>query len=139
MIKVYKQTWLGLRLVGWIDDEGNTYKNDRSPRGVLIHWMADSRGQVYTTYGGARSLIGWVDAEGTVYDEYATPYGSVTGGSGRNGVFATNFRFQPGLVFRIGKDGAVYGRGLFHTKFIGRVEGTSNLQRIGGLALVFFR
>src|SRR5207249_3902116 len=120
-----------------MDDDGNTYKHDRSREGTQIHWLADRSGRVYRVFEDVRSLSGWVDMKGNVYDEYATPYGYtwIT----RSGGYFSIRGFHPGLVFKVTKEGAIYGRGLFRTKLVGRVEGTSDLRRIGELALVFLR
>ena len=135
MINIYKQTWRGPRLVGWVDGRGNSYKNDWGPEGRLIDWSIDGAGRVYARFDGMRSLLGWVATDGTVYDKYAEPAGGV---GGRTGIFVPT-RFLPGVVFKADAGGAIYGRKLFATRLIGRVEGTSDLRHIGALALVYLR
>ena len=120
-----------------MNDDGNTYKNDRSREGKQVYWSADSSGQVYTVFEDIRSLIGWVDEKGRVYDAFAKPYGYAR--ISRSGGYFSIRGFHPGLVFKVTKEGAIYGRGLFRTKLVGQVEGTSDLRRIGELALLFLR
>jgi hypothetical protein len=133
VIRVSRRTWRGLKLEGWQDDKGNTYKTDWGPQGRLIYWSLDNQGRVYTEFDGLRAHIGWVGPEGIVYDRYAVPYWR----TGSRGVALSRpTSFLPGMEFRIRSDGAVFGRRLLGTREMGRVEGTSDLRLAGALVLL---
>ena len=140
LIKVYKHNLLGSHdLVGWVDDRGTTFSNERNPLGDPVEWTADARGRVYITFDDVRNMIGWVDADGSVYGEYQRPYrryGSFARGGGS--VFVPD-GFEPDLAFTVNSDGEVCHKGILGDRPAGRVEGTSDLRLIGGLALLLLR
>lgn len=140
MIRVYKRTWRGPKLMGWQNDKGDTYKTDWGPQGRLIHWSLDNQGCVYTEFDGLRAPLGWVDGEGIVYDRYAVPYWRFGVAYWRTDSSRYSLRrptgFLPGMQFRVRADGAVFGRRLFGTREVGSVEGTSDPRLMGALALV---
>jgi hypothetical protein len=138
LIKVYKRTLFGEKLVGWQDDDGSTYKADWGRNHHPVHWTVDKKGRVYTLFENLSSLLGWVTADGVVWDKYGQPYGTWAPTASRGGAVVGR-GFQPGLVFRIGEGGAIYGRGPFGTKLIGRVEGSSDIMHTGALALLLLR
>jgi len=133
LIRVYKQTLFGEKLAGWVDDNGNTFKNTGIQGGLLTNWSINKNGEVRKISGESAVFVGWVDGDGSVYDEYGRPYGTAP-----RGVFIAR-GFTPSRIFWVSPDGAIYGRWLFWARIIARAEGTSDRQCIGALALVLLR
>jgi hypothetical protein len=134
-IKVYKHTWLGRRLVGWVDESGVTYRYEWPSRPRQINWYSDKHGRIFIEFNGLRGLVGRLGSNGAVHAEYGQAHGMYFRpprylGPGQKKGFA------PALVFWVGNNGAVYGRRLLATRKVGTVEGTSDLVTIAGLALL---
>lgn len=136
MINVYKRTLSGLKLIGWVDDEGNTYKNDWSKEGRLINWSMDEQGTVYTEFMDNPAPLGWIedngDGTGRVHNQFGKAYG---GGGSRGMGMNMKPRFTPGVVAIVNTDGEIYGRRFPGIHLIGKIEGSSDLRQIGALAL----
>ncbi|HEX8221332.1 MAG TPA: hypothetical protein VF914_19240 [Chloroflexia bacterium] len=123
LIRVYSRTLWGETLVGWVDSGGFTYRARWLRRGKLLRWSVSNGGRVYIWFGSSRSLAGWVLEDGNVYDRYLLNY--------------DHERInRPGLSGHVTRVGKVYRLGLITHKLVGRVEGTEEIDVIGGLALL---
>jgi hypothetical protein len=132
-IKVYKTTWIGWRLVGWIDANGTTYGVSYSNEPRAIRWEIDRRHRVFIRHGNLRGLVGHVEDTGWVYAEYGRPYGSY--GTGRGGAGIPH-GFEAEYLFQLTPEGEVYEQALLGVRLLGRVEGAPDIYTIGALALL---
>jgi hypothetical protein len=123
LIRVYSRTLWGETLVGWVDSGGYTYRARWLRPAKVLRWSVSSSWKVYIWYGPFKSLAGWVLEDGSVYDRYLLNYMNE----------AIN---RPGLSGQVTREGKVYRLGLISHKLVGRVEGTQEIDVMGGLALL---
>jgi len=152
MINVYRHKLVGRRLVGWIDDDGITYKRDGivpkkhiedPPLGIWrltfsailsiftptrfapqpIKWSSDKQGRIYLDSGELHALCGtFRRRDGAVFVEYGET------SLGEDNLFAFWIR-SDGSVYRLTPMGPRYGT----------IEGTSDLVTIAALSLLLLR
>lgn len=136
-MRLYRQTWLGKKLAGWVDDNGHTYKtswpfgHSRQP-----NWSVDEQGSIYIEAGGYRAFIGWLGENGSVYAQYGRPSSGFFGYPESSRLLQPSMQFSPVVVFQVTSDGNIYSQHQRRIKIIGKVEGAPDLYTIAGLALV---
>ncbi|HEX8599228.1 MAG TPA: hypothetical protein VF952_12015 [Chloroflexia bacterium] len=123
LIRVYSRSIWGERLVGWVAVDGYTYRARWLRQAKRLNWSVSKSGKVYLWVGPFKGLAGWVEPNGRIYDRYLL-----------------NYDYErinrPGLSGYVTLEGQVYRLGLITKKHIGRVEGTEDIDVMGGLALL---
>ena len=133
-ITVEKKTWLGWRLVGWVEADGATYSVSYSNEPRLIKWSMDKQHRVFLYHHRLRGLAGYIDERGWVYAQYGKLYGS-HGAAGRSSIHVSP-GYEPAFVFQATQEGEVFEKALLGFRLLGRVEGVSDIYTVGALALL---
>jgi hypothetical protein len=140
LVRVYRRSWFGRRLAGWVDENGCTYKSNWPFRPIRQpNWSVDERRRIYIEAGEHRALLGWLEENGAVYAQYGRPISGFFSYPESTRLFKPPVEFSPAPVFQASADGTLYKRGRQGNKTIGKVEGTLSLDSIAGLALVVLR
>ena len=123
LMRVYSRSIWGERLVGWVARDGYTYRPRWLRQPKRLKWSVNKSGKVYLWAGPFKGLAGWVHPNGSIYDRYLL-----------------NYDYErinrPGLSGYVTPEGQVYRVGLITKKHVGRVEGTEDINIMGGLALL---
>ena len=137
LLRVYRQTWLGKRLAGWVDEYGDTYKSGWPLKpGLLPRWSVDADGNIYIEAGGYRAFIGWLGEDGVVYAQHGRPSSGFFSYPEAMWFFRPRVAFSPTPMFQVRADGKLFHSAEQGGKFMGWVEGAPSVDAAAGLALV---
>ena len=136
LVRVYKRTWFGRRLAGWLDEYGNTYKSHSPFRPVRqLDWSVDEQGHIYISAGEYQTVVGWVEYH-EVFAQYGRPASGFFSYPENMWFFKPRVSFAPNLAFQISDDGTVYRPVSHSSRSIGKVVGAPDFSTIAALALI---